>query len=88
MKSLKGKLTLVTCIICVFCLLITAVISYKTASSQISQKEIEKAELLAQKNAEEIDSWINGYAHDLQVIAGTLEAEKQTDFDKIATYLK
>lgn len=88
MKSLKGKLTLVTCIICIVCLIITATISYHIASSQISEEESEKAELLAERSAEEIDSWVNGYAYYLRVTAGTLEAQKTTDFDQIAAYLK
>lgn len=88
MRSLKGKLTLVTCIICIVCLIITAAISYHIASSQMSEKESEKAELLAERSAEEIDSWVNGYAYYLQVAAGTLEAQKMTDFDQVAFYMK
>lgn len=88
MKSLKGKLTLVTCIICIVCLVITATISYRIASSQISEEESEKAELLAERSAEEIDSWVNGYAYYLQVTAATLEAQKMTDFDQVASCLK
>lgn len=45
MKSLKRKLRVVTCIICIVCLGITAAISYNIASSKMSQKEEEKAEL-------------------------------------------
>ena len=43
MKSLKRKLRVVTCIICIVCLGITAAISYNIASSKMSQKEEEKA---------------------------------------------
>lgn len=39
MKSLKRKLRVVTCIICIVCLGITAAISYNIASSKMSQKE-------------------------------------------------
>ena len=62
MNSLKGKLTIATCISCMFCLLITAVISYSTASGRLQEKESQKAELLAQNSAEEIDKWLYGYA--------------------------
>ena len=44
MKSLKRKLRVVTCIICIVCLGITAAISYNIASSKMSQKEEKKAE--------------------------------------------
>lgn len=87
MKSLKGKLTIATCISCLFCLIITAVISYSTASDRLKEKESEKAELLAQNSAEEIDKWLYGYATYLEMAAATLEAEGITGFDEAAAYL-
>ena len=79
MKSLKRKLRVVTCIICIVCLGITAAISYNIASSKMSQKEEEKAELSAEKNAQEIETWLNGYATYLEVTAGTMEAQKMAE---------
>lgn len=87
MKSLKGKLTIATCISCLFCLIITAVISYSTASDRLREKESEKAELLAQNSAEEIDKWLSGYATYLEMAAATLEAEDITEFQKAVDYL-
>ena len=88
MKSLKKKLRVVTCIICIVCLGITAAISYNIASSKMSQKEEEKAELSAEKNAQEIETWLNGYATYLEVTAGTMEAQKMAEPEKIAQYLQ
>ena len=51
MKSLKRKLRVVTCIICIVCLGITAAISYNIASSKMSQKEEKKAELSAEASS-------------------------------------
>lgn len=87
MNSLKGKLTIATCISCMFCLIITAVISYNTASGRLLEKESQKAELLAQNSAEEIDKWLYGYATYLEMAAATLEAEGITDFKPAADYL-
>ncbi len=87
MNSLKGKLTIATCISCMFCLLITAVISYSTASGRLQEKESQKAELLAQNSAEEIDKWLYGYATYLEMAAATLEAQGITDFQSAAEYL-
>lgn len=87
MNSLKGKLTIATCISCLFCLIITAVISYSTASDRLQEKESEKAELLAQNSAEEIDKWLYGYATYLEMAAATLEAEGLTEFQDAADYL-
>ena len=88
MKSLKKKLRVVTCIICIVCLGITAAISYNIASSKMSQKEEEKAELSAEKNAQEIETWLNGYATYLEVTAGTMEAQKMVEPENIAQYLQ
>lgn len=88
MKSLKRKLRVVTCIICIVCLGITAAISYNIASSKMSQKEEKKAELSAEKNAQEIETWLNGYATYLEVTAGTMEAQKMAEPENIAQYLQ
>lgn len=87
MRSLKGKLTIATCISCLFCLIITAVISYGTASGRLQNKESEKAELSAQNSAEEIDKWLYGYATYLEMAAATLETEGITEFQDVADYL-
>lgn len=88
MKSLKGKLTLATCISCLVCLIITAVISYATASVKLQEKECEKAVLQAENGAAEIDEWLYGYATYLEMAAATMEAENLTDFDAAAAYLE
>ena len=49
MKSLKGKLILETCLICVICLGIASLISYINTSGELRNKESENAEALAAK---------------------------------------
>lgn len=88
MKSLKRKLRVVTCIICLVCLGITAIVSSNIASSKMSQKEEQKAELSAEKNAQEIETWLNRYATYLEVTAGTMEAQKMTDLGTTVEYLQ
>ncbi len=88
MKSLKRKLRVVTCIICLVCLGITAIVSSNIASSKMSQKEEQKAELSAEKNAQEIETWLNRYATYLEVTAGTMEAQKMTDSGTTVEYLQ
>lgn len=88
MKSLKRKLRVVTCIICLVCLGITAIVSSNIASSKMSQKEEQKAELSAEKNAQEIETWLNRYATYLEVTAGTMEAQKMTDSGTTVKYLQ
>ncbi len=43
MKSLRGKLILETCLICVICLGVMALISYFNASRELKNKEWENA---------------------------------------------
>ncbi len=86
MKSLKGKLVLVTCMICVICLGITASISYFNASGKLKSKERESALLLAQKSAQQVEGWIKEQAAFLNTIAASMEAEKITEDNKLHDY--
>lgn len=89
MKSLKRKLRVVTCIICIVCLGITAAISYNITSSKMSQKEEEKAELSAEKNAQgdrDMAEWICDIFRGDG--GGTMEAQKMAEPENIAQYLQ
>lgn len=59
MKNLKGKLILETCLICVICLGIMALISYGSASGELKNKARESTVSLAERGAEKIELWIN-----------------------------
>ena len=86
MRSLRGKLIVATCVSCLFCLLITAVVSYGIASDKLQEKESSNALQQAQISAEEIDKWIYGYQVYLSTAANTLEAENLTEFAKATSY--
>lgn len=83
MQSLKGKLVLAVCMICVICLGITASVSYLNASDKLKGKESEKALLLAQKSAEEIESWLKEQAAFMGTVASFIELEGITDPDQL-----
>lgn len=87
MKSLKGKLVLTTCMICVICLGITASVSFFNASGKLKSKEKENALLLAQKSAEQIEAWIKEQSAFLNTIAESIEAEKITEHNQLYNYL-
>ena len=87
MKSLKGKLILETCLICVICLGIASLISYINTSGELRNKESENAEALAAKSAEEIELWIKEQEVFLDTVAATIEVEAMTDHDRLLTYL-
>lgn len=88
MKSLKGKFTVVTCLICMICLLLTSGISYRIASGYLYDKESGNAALLAQQNAEKIAEWIHGYVVYLETTAASMEALGITDFDGQCVFLR
>ncbi len=88
MKSLKGKFTVVTCLICMICLFLTSGISYRIASGYLYDKESGNAALLAQQNAEKIAEWIHGYVVYLDTTAASMEALGITDFDGQCVFLR
>lgn len=87
MKSLKSKLILITCMICVICLGITASVSYFNASGKLREKESESALLLAEKSAGQIEAWMKEQAAFLHTIAASIETDARTDHEELCTYL-
>ncbi len=86
MKNLKSKLILITCMICVICLGITASVSYFNASGKLKEKEGESAQLLAEKSAGQIDAWMKEQAAFLDAIAASIEADGSTDHEELCAY--
>lgn len=87
MKSLKLKLIVVTCIICIICLFLTSGISYTVASRRLYDKEGSNAELLAKQNSEKIAEWIHGYVIYLDTVADEMEASGITNFEEQCAFL-
>lgn len=87
MKSLKGKLVLETCLICVICLTISSVISYVNTSGELKNTERENAESLVQKSAEEIEFWLKEQAIFLDTVADTIEIDGRMEHGPLLIYL-
>lgn len=87
MKSLKGKLILETCLICVICLGIASLISYINTSGELKNKESENAKALAANGAEGIELWMKEQEVFLDTVAATIEVENKTDHDLLLAYL-
>lgn len=88
MKSLKGKLILETCLICVVCLSIMACISYFNASGKLKNKEWENAEFLVEKSAANIEQWLQKQEVFLDTVGDTIELEKKKEKETLFIYLK
>lgn len=87
MKSLRGKLIIETCLICVICLGIASMISYMSTSEELRNKERENAVALAKSSAEEIEMWIKEQQVFLDTISATVEVENKTEHEPLLTYL-
>lgn len=87
MKSLRGKLILETCLICVICLGIASLISYVSTSGELKEKERENSESLAKTSAEEIEVWIKEQEVFLDTVAATIEVEHKTEQEALLAYL-
>lgn len=87
MKSLRGKLILETCFICVICLTVASMISYSNTSGELRTKESANAKSLATKSAEEIQLWMKEQEIFLNTVAATVEIEGKTEHEPLLTYL-
>lgn len=87
MGSLRGKLILETCLICVVCLGIASLISYISTSGELRNKEREDAQSLAENSAEEIEMWIREQEIFLDTVTDTIEIEGKTEHDELLIYL-
>lgn len=88
MKSLKGKLVLETCLICVICLTIASVINYVNTSGKLKNTESENAESLAKSSAEEIGIWLKEQEVFLDTVAATIEIDGRTQQGTLLAYLE
>ena len=87
MKSLKGKLILATCVICIICLGITVSFSYFNASGELKGKESENALLLAEKSASQIETWMGKQTSFLDAVAESIEVKGITEYEELCDYL-
>lgn len=87
MKSLRVKLILETCFICVICLAVASLISYVNTSGELKTKESENAKALATNSAEEIQLWMREQEVFLDTVAATVEIEGKTEHEPLLAYL-
>lgn len=59
MKSIKTKIILLSCLICIFSIFSATIISYKILSENIKEQTFQNFEHIAEKNAVEIKGWFS-----------------------------
>ena len=87
MKSLKGRLVGVTCIVMLICLAVTASISYTIASREIQSESMEKYSLLTGVTAAKINAWMSEQADLVRNKANTIEINGNYEMDYLVPYL-
>jgi len=80
MKSIRTKIVLTSCLICICSILLATTISYKILSDNIKEQTYYNLEEIAKKNAAEIEGWFSIQASKLKEIYD--EIIYRNDFDK------
>jgi methyl-accepting chemotaxis protein len=80
MKSIRSKIIIVSCLICIFSILSATIISYKILSTNIKEQTLGKLEETSKKYASEIDGWFAVQGKILNEIYN--EIIYNNDFDK------
>ncbi|MBD5543816.1 MAG: methyl-accepting chemotaxis protein [Lachnospiraceae bacterium] len=87
MKSLKGRLVSITCLIMLLCLALTASISYGIASRQIQAESVDRYSLLTEMTSSKINAWL---AEQTQLVTNqknAMEIIGNYDIDYLISYL-
>lgn len=87
MKSLKGRLVGITCVVMLICLAVTAFISYNIASREIRSESMEKYSLLTEVTSGKINTWLSGQADLVENKASTIEINGNYGMDYLVPYL-
>lgn len=87
MKSLKGRLVGVTCVVMLICLAVTAFISYSIASREIRSESMEKYSLLTEVTSNKINAWLSEQASLVSNKANTIEINGNYEMEYLVPYL-
>ncbi|MBU5293112.1 methyl-accepting chemotaxis protein [Anaerosalibacter bizertensis] len=94
MKSIKGRIALFCCIICIVSIFAVSFINYKTSSKHIIDGQLGRLEESGNKYGKEIDGWLRVQGRIIEEIENELKyASKNKDIDVysekyLADYLK
>lgn len=87
MRTLKGKILLAVCIICLICVGSTAGISYVVSSKTLSTKTEENMILTSERYSNELNAWFNGQEELLNTVCAGMNAMGKYDYDSLYPYL-
>lgn len=88
MKSIRSKITLIISCVCIFCLLVTSVVSYYISYQTILKENNDKILATSEKYAEQISGWLQIQGKILQETADNIEMKDSFNEEEIIKYLK
>lgn len=88
MKSLKSKLTLTVCLLCLFTLVTSTSISYYISYRALSQQFKENAITASEKYTEQLNGWLVSQGKMIQEMANDLEHYNNYNIDNLFSYFQ
>jgi len=88
MKSIKSKITVLTCLVCVLSLLISSAITCFISYNSIMSETKSKLSTYADKEAETINGWLDGQGKIINGVGNYIESMDTVDNKKIMTYFQ
>ncbi|MBW9172193.1 methyl-accepting chemotaxis protein [Clostridium estertheticum] len=88
MKSIKSKITLLTCLVCVLSLLISSAITCFISYNSIMSETKSKISTYSEKEAETINGWLDGQGKIINGVGNYIESMDTVDNKKIMKYFQ
>ncbi|MFV0516259.1 MAG: ATP-binding protein [Aminipila sp.] len=86
--SVQKEFIIIVCSICFFCIVLTSVVGYYTASASLESKSTENAVVIASDYSKKINNWIWEKAVFLNTVAESIIYEKNLDREYLHKYFK
>lgn len=88
MKSIKSKMTLITCLLCVLSLIVSFAITYTISYNSLMNESKDKISTYADKESETINGWLEGQGKIINGVSDYIESMDTVDNNKIMEYFQ
>lgn len=86
MKSIKNKIIIILCTVTILSVVLTSFTLYNVSSKQITKESLNKAKLLSNKYAQEIDRWFEYQLNAVDEITFTLDHMRDFNYEYLCNY--
>lgn len=88
MKSIKSKITLITCLLCVLSLIVSFAITYTISYNSLINESKDKVSTYADKESETINGWLESQGKIIDGVSDYVESMDTVDNNKIMEYFR